>query len=331
MWQQVLRNYSMSAGPDGGRQLRIAVKQESAPIEQPELPAGLVSNYLHERVQPGDTLTAAGPMGDFFLDESSERPVVLLSGGVGITPMLSMLHRLVQTPSRAVHFIHACENGQVHAFAEEVLALAAAHENVSVHFCYRNPSAADRQQAGYHAEGLLNKALLQSWLALDDYDFYLCGPTGFMQATWQLLRSVGVAADRIRYEFFGPATLLEADTCALQPVKAEVKTSGAMIQPDDATSAVTATLKGADSVQFLPQSEVHAWDSESASLLDFAEAQGLSPDFNCRSGLCNTCLCTLVSGEVQYVAEPLDPPPSGKVLLCCAKPVGPVVVSVGDH
>lgn len=328
--QGVLRNYSMSAEPDGGRRLRIAVKREPAPVDSPDVPAGLVSNYLHEQVQVGDILNAAGPMGEFVLDENSQRPVVLLSGGVGITPMLSMLHRLVHTSSRRVHFIHACDSGELHAFAEEVVALAAKRDGVHVHFCYRNPSEADRQQPCFSAEGLLSKTHLQSWLVLDDYDFYLCGPTGFMQANWRLLRELGVAKERIRYEFFGPATLLEEDTSD-DSVVADTVVEAPQQEASTAEPVVSANSSThGDTVQFASHTEVIAWDPDSPSLLDFAEAQGLSPDFNCRSGLCNTCMCDLVSGEVEYFEEPLDPPPAGKLLLCCAKPKGPVVVSLPE-
>lgn len=319
--QVVLRHYSLSVGPAGRECLRIAVKREGAPVSGPDLVAGLVSNHLHDQVEVGDRLLAAGPMGDFFLDESSERPVVLLSGGIGITPLLSMLHQLVKHSTRTVHFIHACENSEVHAFADEVLALAALREGVQVHFCYRYPTDADRLTGRCHAEGLLSKVQLQAWLVLDDYDFYLCGPTGFMQSNWHLLRSLGVPRERIRYEFFGPATVLEATQTAVEP---ELTRASAV----ETKTLGVAQQGGENSVQFLPQEAVYAWDAHSLSILDFAEAQGLSPDFNCRSGLCNTCMCELVSGEVEYVEEPLDPPPAGKVLLCCAKPKGAIVVKL---
>ncbi|MCQ9617737.1 FAD-binding oxidoreductase [Paenalcaligenes niemegkensis] len=316
-----LRNYSMSASPAAGRRLRIAVKREAAPIDRPDLPLGMVSNYLHEQINVGDTLIAAGPMGEFILDESSQRPVVLFSGGVGITPMLSMLHQLVNSTNRTVHFIHACENGQVHAFADEVLALAASRDGVHVHFCYRNPSDRDHETSRFHAQGLIEKLHLQAWLPLDDYDFYLCGPGAFMQSNWRLLRSLGVAKERIRYEFFGPATMLEADTQEIQPVVlAEKAAPPVAVKPEVQT--------GGDSVQFLAQTEVLPWEDQSGTLLELAEAQGLSPDFNCRSGLCNTCMCRLVSGDVEYIEEPLDMPPAGKVLLCCSRPVGAVVVDL---
>lgn len=312
----VLRNYSVSGDPADAGVLRIAVKREPAPTAQ--VPAGLGSNYLHDQVQVGDTLNAAGPMGDFVLDEGSQRPVVLLSGGVGLTPMMCMLHRLVKASQRRVFFIHACENGSVHAFADEVQALASRREGVSVHFCYRNPGTADQ---GFHSQGLLTRNQLQALLPLDDYDFYVCGPGAFMQANWRILRGLGVDKQRIHYEFFGPATVLEEQDLAVQPPQAPpVITQGSL--------AATDTEPGQVQVSFMPSETTLAWSDACASLLELAEEAGLSPDFNCRAGLCNTCMSTLVSGQVEYTEQPLDEPPAGKVLLCCSRPIGSVVIEL---
>ncbi len=322
--QSVLRNYSVSGDPDAPERLRISVKHEKAPVGQ-SVPDGQGSSFLHTRVQVGDTLSAAGPMGDFVLDEDSDRPVVLMSGGVGLTPMLAMLHRLVGRSQRRVHFIHACENGAVHAFGDEVLELSTRRAGVQAYFCYRSPDEADVQRARHQVSGLISREQLQSWLPLDDYEFYLCGPGGFMQANYRLLRSLGVARERIHYEFFGPATVLEetltqgaapgVDSVALEPVPAV---------PD-----APATDVAEQTVTFMPDGRQAQWHDDCESLLVLAEESGLSPDYNCRAGLCNTCMCTLVSGEVDYFEEPLDDVPAGKVLLCCSRPKGPVVVDLG--
>jgi ferredoxin-NADP reductase len=325
--QTVLRNYSVSGDPSTAHTLRIAVKREAAPPHDPALPAGLGSNYLHDTVQVGDILSAAGPMGEFVLSEDSGRPVVLLSGGVGITPMMCMLHRLVKATQRRVIFIHACESGSVHAFRDEVLALAQERSGIEAHFCYRSPSAADIARNACHSQGLLSREQLQALLPLDDYDFYLCGPGAFMQANWRLLRELGVAKTRIHYEFFGPATVLEAQAEAgleaegSPPARqTKVPVVGSSPQPGSAVAQV----------QFLPSGTTVDWDESCPSLLDLAEQAGLSPDFNCRAGLCSTCMSGLVSGEVEYFEPPLDEPPAGRVLLCCSRPVGPVVIAL-DH
>jgi uncharacterized protein len=308
--EDVLRNYSLSGDPADMTRWRISVKREAA---------GRGSSYLHERVQVGDELELAGPSGAFVCSDDVTRPVVLMSGGVGLTPLVSMLHRLRAmnaAPTRRVHFIHACENGAVHAFKREVQAVAQAHSNVRTHFCYRLPSDEDRAAAHFHSEGLISRETLQSLLPLDDYEVYLCGPPAFMQANWRLLRSLGIARERIHYEFFGPATVLdeEAKEAPVSPAAAK--------QPDAQTATAT--------VRFHPQAEPVAWDPACESLLEFAEQQGYQPAFSCRIGICNTCVTRLVEGHVEYTQEPLEPPADGSVLLCCAKPVGSVTVALSD-
>lgn len=316
----VLRNYSVSGDPADTQVLRIAVKREPAPSGT-AWPAGMGSNHLHDDVEVGDVLSAVGPMGDFVLSEDSERPVVLFSGGVGLTPMVGMLHRLVASSSRRVFFIHACENGKVHAFADEVRKLAGQRAGVSVHFCYREPTAADTASQGFHSQGLIGREQIQAILPLDDYDFYLCGPSPFMQANWRLLRGLGVAKQRIHYEFFGPATVLETEDESVPALMSASEPASELPGPIDDAQADA-------QVCFMPSATKMAWSDECASLLELAEQAGLSPDFNCRAGLCNTCMSTLVSGEVDYFEPPLDEPPQGRVLLCCSRPVGPVVIEL---
>lgn len=321
--QTVLRNYSLSGDPDNPNQLRISVKHEPAP-QGLAVPDGLGSSFWHKQLQVGDLVQAAGPLGDFYLDESTQRPVVLLSGGVGITPMLSMLQRLVKHTLRKVYFLHACENGAAHAFGAEVTTLARQRADVTVAFWYRQPLPSDSQQAWPYTEGLITQDSLQHCLPLDDYEFYLCGPSGFMQANYTLLRHLGVAAERIHYEFFGPATVLEQTrkTAEQAPMAASSRSMKAL--PPIAVSAADEALV----MRFLPDGRQALWQDEYESLLEAAEQAGLDPNFNCRSGICGSCMCNLVAGEVEYFEEPLDTVPEGKVLLCCAKPKTAVVIDM---
>ncbi|HWT34668.1 MAG TPA: 2Fe-2S iron-sulfur cluster-binding protein [Paraburkholderia sp.] len=313
--ERLLRTYSLSGDPADATRWRISVKRESA---RDDSPAGRGSSYLHEHVQVGDELELAGPSGAFVCGGDTTRPVVLMSGGVGLTPLVSMLHRLrAMDGARRVHFIHACENGAVHAFRREVEAVAAVHPNVLAHFCYRQPSEEDRLARRFHSEGLISRETLQSLLPLDDYEVYLCGPPAFMQANWRLLRSLGVARERIHYEFFGPATVLDQDV-DVQPLVA------APLHRVDTAATNTAT------VRFSPRGESVAWDPACASLLEFAEQHGHAPAFSCRIGICNTCVTRLVDGEVEYTETPLEPPAEGTVLLCCAKPSGSVTLALSD-
>lgn len=310
----VLRHYSLSADANDVSRLRISVKREPAPTDRPELPPGQGSGYLHDHVQVGDLLDIAGPAGDFVLGEDSPRPVVLLSAGVGVTPMLSMLHRLSRDSARPVYFIHACEHGAVHAFRQEVLALASRRPGIAVHFCYRQPNAEDHANGAFHSQGLISRETLQACLPVDDYEVYMCGPKPFMQANWRLLRSLGIARERLHYEFFGPASLLEddQDTPAAQPVHAPAAHMSA-----DALS-----------IEFLPSGTRVVWNEHCESLLELAELAGLTPPFNCRAGLCNTCQVPLREGSVEYFETPLDTPENGHILLCCTRPTTSVTIDL---
>lgn len=309
-----LRHYSVSSAPGGPPRYRITVKREPAPHRPGG--AGLGSGYFHDEIRVGDEVFAEGPRGAFMLDRSSRRPVVLLSGGVGLTPLVAMLHALAAESDRTVHFIHACDNGDLHALQDEVEAVAAARPGLHVHFCYRAPTGRDVAAARHHSAGVVTRDLVQRLLPLDDYDVYLCGPTPFMRAVHAILRGLGVPKNRIAYEFFGPASLLD-DEDAPSP-------------PPPAADAIMATAEASSGVlvQFARSGISAAWTGASPSLLDLAEAQGLRPEFGCRAGICSTCSARLLSGEVEYFEEPLDPPPDGQVLLCCARPVGFVAIDI---
>ncbi len=311
--QRLLRHYSLSGDPAERTRWRISVKHQLAPADRGELPDGLVSSHLHGGIEAGAMLDVAGPAGAFALDELGDRPVVLLSGGVGVTPMLSMLHRLCATSRRRVYFIHACENGAVHAFRDEVARLQASREGVLTHICYRMPEPLDVAGRRFDSHGLITRETMQRLLPLDDYDVYLCGPTPFMQTNWCLLRSLGVDQARIRHEFFGPASMLELG-------EINVPCSP---KPSDTSEASVPT------VCFAPSGKTVTWDASCHSLLDFAEAEGFKPPFSCRAGLCGCCASQLIDGTVEYFEQPLDEPRDGEVLLCCARPSTAVTLRIG--
>ncbi len=316
----VLRTYSVSCAPGHPGRYRISVKREAAP--QPGLPEGLGSCHLHDKVAVGDVLMADGPRGDFQLDRMSARPVVLLSGGVGLTPMVSMLHALAEQSDRRTVFIHACDNGDVHALGDEVRALAASRSGIEAHVVYRFPTEADRAAKRHQAEGVITRELLQRLLPLDDYEFYLCGPPPFMQAVFRLVRSLGVARERIAYEFFGPATVLEPDEALVKPAPAAAQA------PSAPAGARAAAADGAITVTFRKSGRSANWVDGAESLLSFAESHGLAPEFSCRAGVCGTCKTGLVEGEVSYFEDPLDDPGAGQVLICCARPKGNLVLDL---
>ena len=317
----VLRNYSVSSDPGRSGVYRITVKRE--PCGQSPTGSGIGSGYLHDRVEVGDELWAEGPRGAFVLDKASRRPVVLLSGGVGLTPLVSMLHCLAAGTERTVHFIHACDNGDLHALGDEVEESARSRPGIHAHFCYREPSDRDVARGRHKSTGFITRELVQSLLPLDDYEVYLCGPTPFMKAAYTILRSLGVTRERIAYEFFGPASLLEEDEPAYaladlrrEPMSPPAVAGASVPAPDEAV------------VEFRRSGVRAGWSDASPSLLDLAEAQGLQPAFSCRAGICGTCSARLLVGEVEYFEEPLEAPPEGEILLCCSRPLGPVAVDI---
>lgn len=196
---QEIRQYSLTRKPNG-KSYRIAVKRENG---------GQVSNWLHAAAQEGDIVHLAAPAGDFFLDVTAQTPVTLISGGVGQTPMLAMLETLAKTQHAAqVNWFHAAENGDVHAFADEVAALGATLPAFRSHVWYRTPTDADRQAARFNSEGLMELSGLGDALRDPQMQYYLCGPVVFMQFAAKQLVALGVSGENIHYECFGPHKVL---------------------------------------------------------------------------------------------------------------------------
>lgn len=303
----IRREYSISGLVNGA--LRVTIKRE--PAANGHAP-GLGSNYFHDLVKVGSKLKAAGPFGQFHLDRASPRHVVLISGGVGLTPMVAMAREL-SSHNKAFNFIHACEDGGVHAMGNEIRGLAKMHKSMTTHFCYRVPRDDDRAGRDYDSTGFLNASTLQRLLPLADYDFYLCGPAPFMQALYDILQSLGVRDDRIRYESFGPATLVRARASA-----------SSVTQPGLRAESGSAALM----VHFAKSGLSVAWDPALNTLLEFAEEQGLMADFSCRAGTCDSCKTMVLAGSTEYIFEPFQAPVDGSILLCCSVPKSNVTIDL---
>jgi ferredoxin-NADP reductase len=283
-----LRSYSLSAAPDPRRH-RISVKRE-----------GVCSGHLHAAVQPGDVLELSGPSGTFTLDRESRRPVVLLSAGVGATPVLAMLHALAaERSTRDVWWLHGARNGGEHPFREEVRELIGRLPNGRLHVRYSRPEPRDAQGRDYHAEGRITAATLREIGVPDGAEHYLCGPAAFLDELTAGLSAAGVAAALIRSERFGAAA--PGKPAAAAPA---------------APSAVAFSRSGVNAT----------WDPSCATLLDLAEANGVEAAAACRIGSCHSCRTEVLDGSVRHDPEPLEPPPAGSALLCCALPEGDVVL-----
>ncbi|MDE3839482.1 NO-inducible flavohemoprotein [Bacillus methanolicus] len=194
-----IRQYSLSDAPNG-EYYRISVKREAEEQKQ----KGIVSNFLHDFVNEGDTIEVSVPAGDFVLNMENKKPLVLISGGVGITPLMSMLKvASKEQPERDITFIHAARNGRYHALREETSSLGA-----KVLFCYSDPTEEDIASQSFDKEGYITSEWLQEVIENKDADYYICGPVPFMKATYQALQDIGVKEEAIHYEFFGPSMKL---------------------------------------------------------------------------------------------------------------------------
>lgn len=200
-----IRQYSLSDSP-GKPYYRISVKRELGGLERPD---GVISTYLHDHIEEGSLVEVSAPAGDFTLNADDKRPVVLLSGGVGLTPMISMLNTLVNlNENRTITFLHSSPNGQSHAFRDYVDSLAKRNQGVKAYYCYTQPEDADRENEYFHKEGYMDATWLRQVIDELDATYYLCGPVSFMRAVYTELQALGVATDNIHYEFFGPKASL---------------------------------------------------------------------------------------------------------------------------
>ncbi|EHB56418.1 Nitric oxide dioxygenase [Mycolicibacterium rhodesiae JS60] len=298
-----VRNYSLSNEP-GSAQYRIGVKRE---------PFGTVSGYLHDHVNVGDLIEVAAPRGSFFLDDNP-CPVVLISAGVGVTPVLSMLHSVAASaPGRPVWWLHSARNGSEHTFAPEVVGLLNQLPHSQSRIFYSSPDAADREGTDYDRRGRLSPESL-SYLGLPvEADVYVCGPQPFMDSVTDGLVAYGINARSIHAERFGAHAAITPGIAAATTVAPHV--------PDGPPG--TGPI-----VQFARSALSAPWRPGDISLLEFAEACDVPTRWSCRTGVCHTCETALLSGRVRYDPEPLEPPAEGNVLLCVATPSEGIVVDL---
>jgi ferredoxin-NADP reductase len=290
----VLRSYSLSDLPAADH-LRISVKNEVN---------GIGSSFLCNRAREGDLLDVSAPRGSFTL-HPSENPVVLLSAGVGATPVMSMLHALAAERSqREIWWIYGARNRAEHPFAEESRSLMKQLSHGRGYIVYSRPAATDQVGSDFDAPGHIDTALLERIGVSQGSDFYLCGPSSFLQNMRDGLRNWGVLAGNVHTEIFGS---LEAIT----PGMAQVDHSAHLPQGPPGSGPP---------VSFARSGITAAWDRKFASLLELAEACDVPVRWSCRAGVCHTCMTGLIGGSITYNPEPLERPASGNVLVCCSQP-----------
>jgi ferredoxin-NADP reductase/MOSC domain-containing protein YiiM len=297
-----VRNYSLSASPRA-QSYRISVKRE---------PHGIVSNYLHEQLHVGSVLDVAAPRGEFVLtDETS--PVLLISAGIGVTPVLAMLHQLAAAhSSREVWWIHTSRDAHQHPFADEarqlLRSLPRAHERIF----YTSPDAKPASAASIIGGRPTLAALAGLGLPVDA-TAYVCGPAGFMDDMRVLLGELSIAPESVYTELFGART-------AINPGITDVLRAAPHqpARPPGTGPQVTFARTGLTT----------RWSERHRSLLELAEACDVPTRWSCRTGVCHTCITPLVSGDVSYNPTPLEKPQSDEVLICSAQPQNDVVLDI---
>lgn len=300
----VLRTYTIAGVPADGV-LRLTVQRE--PAAAAGLPPGVASSYVHDGLAPGDELLAAAPRGGFVLDDS-DRPVVLLSGGIGITPMLAMLRELAAAQNagataRDVTFVHSVRTARQRPFAEEIVELAGSLHRARLYLVETDEGERARR---------VDAEWLRRVLPFDDYVFFLCGPQGFMQTIYDALREAGVRDADVHAEAFGPAALSRRPDNAARPAAP----AGASARPSEGAAS-------AAEVVFAVSGTTAAWTPGAGTLLELAEASGIQAPFSCRAGACQSCAVRLARGAVTYPIEPVVAVPEGSVLTCSAVPRAP--------
>ena len=299
---QVLRSYSLSDLPSSGH-YRVSIKQEQN---------GVGSTYLGTQIKTGSILEVSAPRGSFTLASGSDA-VVLLSAGVGVTPVLAMLHALAAEKSdQPVWWLHGARNREEHPFVEESRALLRGLKDGHSYVQYSRPGTADQQGVDFDAAGHLTVSAFDRIGVPRKGQFYLCGPTAFLRDLTAGLAAWGVAADHIHTEIFGA---LDSTTPG---IKAATHSPHLPAEPAGTGPEVSFARSGVT----LP------WNAKYRSLLELAEACDVAVRWSCRSGVCHTCETPMIAGDVGYDPEPLDRPAKGTVLVCCSRPRGEVVLDL---
>ena len=296
--KKTIRCYTLSEMPLP-EYYRITVKKVPAPKDKPDVPAGLSSTYLHEQVNEGDLLSIKAPAGHFYLAPHMKEPLVLIAGGIGVTPMLSIMHAaLHEDAEREIWFFFGVRNGKEHILKDHFEALADKYKGLHLHVCYSQAQQDDVLDWDYHHNGRVDIELLQSQLPSNKFQFFVCGPKPMMESIVPALEDWGVSHEHIHYESFGPATVIRHK---------EVET-----EAGESRAPLTIT--------FSRLGKTLTWDPSYSCILEFAEANGIDMDFGCRAGSCGACQSLLTEGEVEYNQEPDLDVDAGACLPCISIP-----------
>jgi uncharacterized protein len=284
---------------------RVSIKRCPAPKDKPGIPPGLCSNFFHDSVKEGDILDVKAPGGHFYLDLEANTPIVLIGGGIGITPVLSMLNTLIAdgTLKREVHFFLGVRSSKDHPMKAHLEDLARMHDKLKLHICYSGPEKTDVKDRDYQHAERVSIDLFKRVLPSNNFDYYLCGPPAMMESVVPGLEAWGVPDERVHFEAFGPASI--------KKVKKE--------EPPAAPTVGGAAPAGLE-VVFAKAGKTCTWTPSLGTLLEFAEKNGVTMDFGCRAGNCGTCITAIKEGDVHYANPPGAAPEKGSCLTCVAVP-----------
>jgi ferredoxin-NADP reductase len=301
----LLRNYSL-CGPPSTERYRLGIKKESR---------GAASNYLAARVSVGDILEVSAPRGSFVL-QPGDRPIVLISAGIGVTPVLAMLYALASGPAdRQVWWLHGARGGNEHPFAEEARRLIHSMPHARSYVQYSQPGREDLPGLHFDAPGHLAVSSLERLGIRQNSDFYLCGPPAFLRDFTADLAAWGVAPEQVHTEIFGPG---KASSPGIVQAQAPVRSPHPPAGVPGQGPRVSFARSGLDV----------SWDPAFNSLLELAEACDVPVQWSCRTGICHNCERALITGTVQYDPEPVEPPADGNLLTCCSRPQGDVIIDL---
>jgi len=295
----VVRSYSLSDASTRDS-YRLTIKRIGPRSEDPLAASGLVSTYFHDRLAVGDRIEAKAPSGTFTIDVTDhDRPVVLIGGGIGLTPLISMLNSIVAARSpRETWLLYGVRSDRDYIMRTHLEAIASAHQNIHLHIFYSRPSR-EMEGPGVHS-GRIDLGAMRRLLSSNGYDFYVCGPPSMLASVTRDLEAWGVPADRVHTEAFGPAAVKQS-------------AQGPATQPDCGIE-----------VMFARSGLTTLWSRCESPLLELAEEHSVAIDFGCRAGSCGTCVTRLLSGTVRYLHEPNAPLESGEILPCVAVPAEPL-------
>lgn len=305
--QPQVRCYSLSDAPGSRDFYRITVKRIGEGVKGPGSPAGVVSTRLHE-LPEGATINVRAPSGQFFLDVRRARPVVLIAGGIGITPLLSMLNTICNYGlKREVYLFYGVRDRNHHALYDHLQELRRKHKNFHLVVCYSRPTPTCKKGRDYDHKGHVTVPLMRFLLPFKGCEFYLCGPGAMIRSITEGLKDSGVPEVDIKMEAFGPASLEPA----APPLQARGRQGG---------------RQDSVKISFQKSGKTLDWSPAARSLLDLAETNGVSLNSGCRAGQCGSCMVGIKEGRVRYVAKPGQTPPRGQCLACIAVPESDLVL-----